>query len=290
MVAAKLILVLMREPKLDWSQLMTEALTAPGNLGSVYNRFHDYSLTNMFLFMMQGVHEPVASFSRWKSLGRQVVRGARAKDVIVPVLVHDKSPEPADDEPIEGQRERVARLIGFKVVRAVFSLSDTSGPELPPVRLPTWDLPTALARLAIRQAPFVSTNGNLQGYSVDREFAINPVAVHPAKTTFHELAHIVLGHTIATRLGEYAQHRGVMEFQAEATAYLAMNELQQLDEDTARHSRGYIRHWLRDEQPGDREIRFVFSATDQILRAGRVAADATTSANSEHSAAPDING
>ena len=275
---------------LNWQQLIDEALTAPGNLGSVYNRFHDYSLTNMFLFMLQGVHEPVASFSRWKSLGRHVIRGARAKEVIVPVLVHEKPPEPADDEPIDDKRERVARLIGFKVVRAVFALSDTAGPELPLLRLPTWDLPTALARLAIRQVPFESTNGNLQGYSVGREFAINPVAIHPAKTTFHELTHIVLGHTVATRLGEYAQHRGVMEFQAEAPAYLAMNELQQLDEETASHSRGYIRHWLQDEQPGDREIRLVFSATDQILRAGRVVAAATMSANGEHNAAPDING
>ena len=51
-----------------------------------------------------------------------------------------------------------------------------------------------------------------------------------------------------------------------------MNELEQLDEDTASHSWESMRHWLANEQPGDREIRLVFAATDQILKAGRVAA------------------
>ena len=38
-------------------------------------------------------------------------------------------------------------------------------------------------------------NGNCQGYAKGRQIAINPVAQMPAKTTFHELAHIELGHT-----------------------------------------------------------------------------------------------
>lgn len=79
----------MPETKVDWPKLLDEALTAPGNMGNVYSRFHDYSITNMMLFMLQGIHEPVASYSRWKSLGRQVVKGAKAKEVIVPVLVND---------------------------------------------------------------------------------------------------------------------------------------------------------------------------------------------------------
>lgn len=50
------------QPKLDWNALMEEALTAPGNLSACYNRFHTYSLTNNLLFLMQGIHEPVASY------------------------------------------------------------------------------------------------------------------------------------------------------------------------------------------------------------------------------------
>jgi hypothetical protein len=260
----------MSEATLDWPKLMEAALTAPGHLGDTYSRFHDYSLTNMLLFRMQGLFEPVAPFSRWKALGRHVLRGALAKDVIVPVLVN----EAPEDETLEEKRERVARLVGFKVVRAVFGLSDTEGPDIPPVPTPGWDLQQALGKLGIHEGVFESTNGNLQGYSHGLEFAINPIAVNRTKTTFHELGHIVLGHTIPARHTEYATHRGIGEFQAEAVAYLAMNELGQLDDETASRSRGYIQHWLRDERPPDRAIQHVFRATDAILKAGRVAVEA----------------
>ena len=70
---------------------------------------------------------------------------------------------------------------------------------------------------------------------------------------------------------EYELHRGVMEFEAEATSYLVMNELELMDEETASHSRGYIRHWLQDEQPPEKSIQRVFRAADAILRSGRVA-------------------
>lgn len=259
------------QPKLNWSQLMDEALNAPGNLTGVYDRFHEYSITNMILFLSQGIHEPVASYKRWQSLGRHVLKGTRAKEVIVPVLVKGE-PEPVqEDEPIEQKRERIARLVGFKLVRGVFPLSDTEGKEPPPVQLPGWDVETALEKLKITRVPFEALDGNIQGYSRGREIALNPIAVSPEKTLFHELGHVVLGHTLTSQLSEYAQHRGIMEFQAEATSYLALNELEKLDEETASHSRGYIRHWLSNEQPpGEREIRLVFAATETILKAGRL--------------------
>jgi hypothetical protein len=252
--------------QLDWAGLLQEALTTPGNLSGVYDRFHEYSLTNMLLFRMQDIHEPVASYSRWKALGRQVLRGARAKDVIVPVLITEASPA----APLDEQRDRVARLIGFKLVRAVFALSDTEGPDLPVAPTPGWDVQQALGKLGVREVAFDNTNGNIQGYSHGVEFAINPLAVNRTKTVFHELGHIVLGHTLPHALDEYATHRGVMEFQAEATAYLVMNELELMDEETASHARGYIAHWLKGEQPPDTAIQQVFRAADAILRAGRI--------------------
>jgi len=254
----------------NWQQLLDEALTAPGNLTGVYDRFHDYSLTNMLLFRMQGIHEPVASASRWKSLGRRVVNWQHRKEVIVPVLIHEAPPE---DETLKEKRERVAKLIGFKVVRAVFALSDTDGPVMPPPPTPGWDLAIALDKLGVREVPFDNTNGNLQGWSQGTEFAINPIAVNRNKTTYHELGHILLGHTLLHHFEEYQTHRGVMEFQAEATAYLVMNELELMDDKTAAHSRGYIKYWLGEEQPPDQAIRQVFTAADRIIRAGRLAAE-----------------
>jgi hypothetical protein len=254
---------------LPWSQLLETALTVEGSIGNVYSRFHDYSITNMMLFLMQGLREPVASYSRWKALGRQVVKGAHAKEVIVPVMVNEPEPDPTDE-----QRERVARLVGFKVVRAVFGYSDTEGPEIPPRELPGWKQDQALKRLGIRRVPFEETRGNVQGYAHGLEIAINPLAVSGEKTMMHELAHVVLGHTVEHALDEYHTHRGLKEFQAESVAYLTMNELGMLDDETANHSRGYIQHWLQGQQPPDKAIQQVFRVTEAILRAGRLAVEA----------------
>jgi hypothetical protein len=221
---------------------------------------------------VQGIHEPVASRSTWRTLGRTLLRGSRAKQVIVPVLVNEPVPTSESEETPDEKKGRVARLIGFKLVHAIFTLSDTEGDELPDVPVPGWDLQTALDTFGIKEVPFASTSGNLQGYSHHLEYAINPLAVNPLKTRFHEIAHLLLGHTLKHHYEEYQTHRGIMEFQAEATAYLVMNELKLMDDATASTSRAYIRHWLKDEQPPDQAIRQLFTAADRILRAGRVKA------------------
>jgi hypothetical protein len=70
-------------------------------------------------------------FSRWKALGRHILKGAKAKEVIVPVVIKEE-PQPETETKEELRTERraaVAQVIGFKVVRAVFALSDTEGKE-----------------------------------------------------------------------------------------------------------------------------------------------------------------
>ena len=248
---------------IDWGKIIETALTAPGNVGNVYSRFYEYSFLNQMFLRMQGVYEPVATMKRWNALGRTVLSGSKAKEIIVPIFAR----KPKEDEDEE------AAIIGFKAVRRIFTLSQTEGQELPPVQLPEWDVDTALEKLGIRQVPFTALSGNVQGYSRGHDIAISPIAVNPAKTRFHEIGHVVLGHTLPENVGQYATHRGIFEFQAEATAYLTMNELQQLDEETATRSRGYVQSWLEGERPPDKAIREVFSATDQILKAGRLAVE-----------------
>ncbi len=187
------------------------------------------------------------------------MKGAKAYEIIHPIFAK-KTDE--NEEPV---------IIGFKAARRIFTYSQTEGEDLPPVELPEWDIDTALQQLGITKIPFRRNDANIQGYSYDRNIAINPFAAHPTKTQFHEIGHIVLGHTRPEQIAEYEQHRGVMEFQAEATAHLAMNELGQLTEEMATHSRGYIQEWLKGERPPDKAIREVFTATDMILKAGRIA-------------------
>jgi hypothetical protein len=249
--------------EIDWAKIIETALTAPGNVGNVYNRFYSYSFLNQMYLRMQGVYEPVATMKRWNALGRTVLAGSKAKEIIVPIFAR----KPKEDEDEE------ALLIGFKGVRRIFTLSQTEGIELPPVVFPEWDIDTALAQLGISRMPFRKNDGNIQGYARGSEIALNPFAAHPNKTLMHELGHIVLGHTTPEALAEYEQHRGVMEFQAEATAHLTMNELGQLTDEMATHSRGYIQGWLEGGRPPDKAIREVFRATDLILKAGRRAVD-----------------
>lgn len=251
------------ETKLDWGELIDQALTLPGNTHGVYDRFHRYSYLNKLMLAMQGVREPVASYKGWQAVGRQVMKGEKGKQIVRPIHVKANRDDPDSEE----------RLLRFKPVAGAFGLSQTEGDELPPAPTPGWDYEQAKRELKIKEVPYEDTDGNAHGYSVGRELAINPLATNPNKTRFHEMGHIVLGHTVEPLSTDYVNHRGLYEFEAEATAYLCMNELELLDEDQATQSRGYVQSWLRGDRPPDTSIRNVFKATDTILAAGYVAVE-----------------
>ena len=77
-----------------------------------------------------------------------------------------------------------------------FVLSQTEGEEYQhEVVTPEWNKAKALETLGITEAAFSLINGNVQGYAQLDSIAVNPVAEYPHKTRFHEIAHVVLGHT-----------------------------------------------------------------------------------------------
>jgi len=244
---------------LEWDRLLEQAMTMPGALGATYSRFYQYSFMNQIALFMQGVTGPVATYKRWQDMDRQVIKGSKAKAILRPLMFNE----------INEQGVKEQKVRGFKWQNSVFDVSDTEGEDLPPYEPPTWSKERALGTLGIQQVAFESMNGNSQGYSRGSEVAINPVAAYPFKTLLHELGHVVLKHTTPEGLEEYQGHRGVMEFQAEGTAYLAMNELNALDQMDAPESREYIQSWLRGQKPDDKAIRQVFTATDTILKSGR---------------------
>jgi hypothetical protein len=238
---------------LDWQALIETALTAPGHLSDSFNRFYSYSFMNQILLLIQGVQEPVATYQRWSAMERQVLKGSKAAEIVRPITIAKKN----DDGEVESSFTR------FKFVRCIFGYNQTEGEELPPADTPGWDLATALGELNIKRVPFRELNGNVQGFSWGRNIAINPVATDPLGTMYHELGHVVLGHTEPDKAAQYALHRGVYEFQAEATSYLTMHELDVMGEEQASESRAYIQGWIRDERPSDLAVRQVFSATDK---------------------------
>jgi len=114
--------------------------------------------------------------------------------------------------------------------------------------------------------PFAALDGNTLGYAKGRTIAISPVNPLPQKTTFHELAHVLLGHT-----GE-AVHEGpdlsrnLREVEAEAVALICCEALEL---EGAEYARGYIQAWLRGQKNPDTSAQRIFKVADQILRAGR---------------------
>jgi len=245
--------------KVDYERLMAEALTMPGRMGSTYSRFYPYSFGNQIALWMQRVEGPVATYQRWQELGRHVVKGAKAASILRPIM---RKVEEEDGE-------ETMRVRGFKWVRCIFGIDQTEGEELEPWEPAEWNKERALGALGIGLTAFKAMDGDIQGYSTGREVAINPVAAYPFKTLFHELGHVTLGHTTGQQLEEYRAHRGIKEFQAESVAYLAMHELDALEQFNAAESRAYIQNWLQGREPSEKHIREVFSATDKILRAGR---------------------
>ncbi|MBV8294019.1 MAG: ImmA/IrrE family metallo-endopeptidase [Mycobacterium sp.] len=269
----------MNTTEIDWRSTLTEALKAPGALGNTYTRFYGHSYLNQIRLAMQGVCEPVATYNRWRELGRQVRKGSKAKIVLAPVLVGREVKDNNGSIVVreDGQPRRRQILVGFRDSRTVFGYSDTDGDELPPVELPGWDVDTALATLGIDRVRFDMVNGNAQGFSFEdesgRHLALNPVAAYPAKTLLHELAHLLLGHC---RNGDHT-HRGIAEFEAEATTYLAAKELELTAWD-ASESRAYIQTWLTrtDSEVTETNIQRIFAAVNKLLAAGR-----TTEASTE---------
>lgn len=247
----------------DMATLLDIALTVPGELGSTYCRFRRYSVRNQALLYAQGLEEPVANYKRWQELGRQVVKGSSAAYILRPITIKDYEHLDEHGEPKTFRK--------FKLIKSVFGVSQTEGEDLPEYEPPEWNRDRALGNLAVTLTPFRELDGNMQGYSIGREIAISPVAAYPLKTLMHELGHVVIGHTAdgTEDDGREDIHRGVAEFQAEGTAYLSMNALDALDQFDASASRAYIQRWLKGEKPSDKHISQVFTATDQILRAGR---------------------
>jgi antirestriction protein ArdC len=254
--------------EIKWAELLEQALTVPGSRTNLFNRFYEYSFLNMIWLTVQGVSEPCGPYGLWKKLGRQVRKGSKGKTVLHPVIVTKRDPETKQPILKNGKEQRI--VIGFAPRATVFTYSDTDGDDLVIPELPEWSLDMALAALEIERVPFAINTGNVGGYSIDRKLAINPTTTAPLSTAFHELAHIVLGHTGKDGLEEYQTHRGAMEFEAEAVAYLLRNELEVHESDfDVEHSRSYIQTWLGGQEVSEKSIRRVFTATNAILKAGR---------------------
>jgi hypothetical protein len=148
-----------------------------------------------------------------------------------------------------------------------FVLSQTDGAEYQTPVIQEWNEENALAALDIQRVPFEDLDGNTQGYAKrGREIAVSPIAALPVKTLFHEIGHVMLGHTDEGDLSDTERTpRDIREMEAEAVSLLCCESL---GLPGAEHSRGCIQSWGQGQTFTERSAQRIFRAADQILRAG----------------------
>jgi hypothetical protein len=246
----------------QWSRLLSEAVTTPGLLLAAYSAFHQYSIGNQVLALVQcqqrGLRPgPLATFPGWKDKGRYVRKGAKALTLCMPVTVKGKDAACEDET-----------FTRFIYRPRWFVLSQTEGQDVEPSLPPTWEKAKALATLNITETPFDVLDGNTQGFAKGRSISVSPIAALPHKTLFHEIAHVTLGHTAEgqTHDGNHTP-RNLREVEAEAVALILCETLQL---PSAEYCRGYVQEWLRGEQIPERSAQKIFHAADVFLKAGHL--------------------
>src|SRR5262249_29293159 len=119
--------------------------------------------------------------------------------------------------------------------------------------------------------PFEIVDGNCQGYSQQRAIAINPLAINPLKTTIHEMAHILCGHTTEGRVTDSeTTPRHLREAEAESVAFLVGSII---GLDGMDNCRAYTQGWLQGDSITEKSAQKIFRVADQILKVGNTSAE-----------------
>jgi hypothetical protein len=251
-----------------YQDLFNTAITNPGKLADYYHCFYSYSFGNMLFLMEQGITSPVATFKRWSSQGRKIIKGSKAKSIWIP-NTKKGTKEDVDGDLVEFSYTR------FFAKACIFELNDTTGGEYysPSVALPQFDKTKILDSFEIEEIEFSAEKSlNTQGYAFStlREIAINPIAAYPVKTFLHEVAHCLLharnddGLVIAHGL---EIPKSLREVEAESTAFIVGSFLGILDENAQAFSRSYIQNYLAEFPMQDKTCQRIFGAVDKILKA-----------------------
>lgn len=248
----------------DWRRMM-----------EVASRFHRYSLWNTLAILVQrpdATH--VAGYRMWQRVGRQVLRGEQGIKILAPCTypVHRED----DDE-----NDATARVLrGFKVVH-VFDVSQTDGAALVdvPAVVLEGDAPATLVDALVaqieasgfsyRRGPmppqFAGANG-LTTYSARTVLVRDDLSpAHAAKTTAHELAHVLLHGDDAP---EHTRER--CEVEAESVAFIVCAACG-LDSDS--YTFPYVGRWSM----GDLDL--VRSTAERVTACARKVIDALPAAD-----------
>jgi hypothetical protein len=263
----------------DMRTILQAALTQPGVVNQAYRAFHNYSLGNQMLAALQLFAKglplaPIASFNAWREKGRFVKKGEKAISLYMPINVKRRADKEApatanDVDALTDARNDGGTTFSLFMLRPNwFSLTQTEGEAFTAESVtPAWCAVTAMAALDIAEEPFEHLRGNFMGYARARCIAINPLNPLKHKTRFHEMAHVVLGHTADSDLhDDESLTRQIVEVEAESVAYLLCTLL---DLPGQAESRFYIQSWMRGDALPEKSAKRIFGAADRIMKAGQ---------------------
>ncbi|MCT3267854.1 LtrC [Lactiplantibacillus plantarum] len=262
------------------AEVKLQSLTTSANFKDYLKtmaKFHHYSLRNINLIYAQDPQATqVAGFKQWqKDFNRQVTKGAKAIRIAAPITKRLTS---------EQQRQlgtkRDQAIVGYRYL-PVFDVRHTTGEQLPQTRdfiktelgehanvTPLYQaFKTYLNKttdLTVTERPM--TENQARGYFAPKT---NGIVIDSQesdqgmrlKTLYHEYAHSQL-HGLTSTFKD--RPRGYQEAQAEAVAYVAM---QNIGVDTGAYSLGYVATWAKDQtviHQALSEIQQVSSKTIEI--------------------------
>lgn len=228
---------------------------------SAMARFHKYSVSNVFLILLQrpdATH--VAGYHTWRSVGRHVKEGERGIAIIAPMRVNPKDQEgnkSSDDESV----------VRFRTAY-VFDVSQTDGEPLPTIGQTSGDPGTFSERLKglVKQMSielgYSDDLGGALGVSKGGRIEIKS-DLPPAQeftVLVHELAHEILHQ----KNREQRPSKTVRETQAEAVAYIVAEGI---GLDTGGASSDYIHLYQGDAKTLVESLEEVRQAATEILSA-----------------------
>jgi hypothetical protein len=205
---------------------------------SLASKFHNYSANNCMLISIQcPTATRVASFNKWKELGRYVKKGEKAISILAPCGFKY---EDADGD------ERFM-LRGFKPV-GVFDISQTEGDDLDEREITTllegeapagmWDAISALIEAGGYTISFGDTRPANGVTYLDAKKVVISSTLSPAaavKTLVHELTH-----TLQSEQHRKGLSRNILEIESESVAYVICNYFGLA---SAPYSIGYVAGW-----------------------------------------------
>lgn len=213
----------------------------------VLSKFHTYSVNNTIMIKMQNPKATmVAGYNAWqKNFGRQVVKAAKAIQIIAPI------PENKVKDPNTGEEKKVSQRTRFKVV-SVFDISQTEGKELPQLTKELTGTTEGAKILTEGVIAVIKKNTSFsfdsiegrKGYydpSKNKIVVKNEMSdIHTVKTLIHELAHSRMHANLNIK-----KDRELAEVQAESVAFVVADYF---GVDTGSYSFPYVATWSSNKE------------------------------------------